>query len=69
MPNKETSRNPSSSHKPMPKKFKQKMTESGEFEIEGREHLGKDSEETDFEITGRESLISKKTDKHKKSKN
>lgn len=66
MPNKETSKT-QSSQKPAPKK-NLKAVETGEFEISGSEHLGEDSEESDFEITGRESLISKKDDKHKKSK-
>jgi hypothetical protein len=70
MPNKEISKSQNSStQKPLGKEAKEtKAVETGEFEIEGTEHLGEDSEETDYEITGRESLIPKKDDRHKTSK-
>ena len=65
MPNKQTPNTQSPQDKAMPKKLK--TTDSGEFDIEGREDLQNDSEETDFEATGRESLVPKKDDL-KKSK-
>lgn len=68
MPNKETSRSHSKSQKQNPKKMSKEIIETGEFEISGSEHLGKDSEESDFEITGRESLIPKKERNRNKSK-
>lgn len=65
MPNKEMPKNQSPQEKTPPKKLK--TDERGDFDIEGREDLQKDSEETDFEVTGRESLVPKKDD-FKKSK-
>lgn len=66
MPNKQMPKTQSPQDKAMPKKLK--TSETGEFDIEGRENLaGEDSEETDFEVTGRESLNPKKDD-FKKSK-
>ena len=66
MPNKQLPKTQAPIDKAMPKKLK--TTETGEFDIEGRENLGEqDSEETDFEVTGRESLIPKK-DEFNKSK-